>query len=174
MRRGLLENDDSIRQCLQEASTFCSPVALRRLFVTILLYCQPTALMDDSEGNNDVPKCIEDELSIPVSDADMQLIDLLNDDQNNAFKLIIDAIEHGRNATFFCVDGPRGQRKTFLYRVVLSSIRKIGMIALATASSSIAATILMGGRTAHSLFKIPLSVDAVDKSTEHNCHMIFL
>ncbi|KAF7838958.1 ATP-dependent DNA helicase PIF1 [Senna tora] len=55
-------------------------------------YDLPT-LIDDPEGNNDVPKCIEDELSIPISDTDMQLIDLLNDDQKNAFKSIIDAIE---------------------------------------------------------------------------------
>ncbi|OMO66755.1 DNA helicase PIF1, ATP-dependent [Corchorus olitorius] len=39
-RRGLLENDDSIRQCLLEATTFRMPSALRRLFVILLVYCQ--------------------------------------------------------------------------------------------------------------------------------------
>ncbi|KAF7839037.1 DNA helicase PIF1, ATP-dependent [Senna tora] len=195
IQRGLLENDDSIRQCLQEASILCSPDALR-FFVTVLLYCQPTgvmelwnefhhfmmedypsssnvnnvrsinrllqdldtllsqhgkhianydlpALIDDPKGNNDVPKCIEDELSIPVSDTNMQLIDLLNDDQKSAFKSIIDVIKQGRNATFF-VDGPGSTGKTFLYRALLSSVRKKEMIALAIASSGIAAIILPG------------------------------
>ncbi|CAN6701616.1 unnamed protein product [Malus baccata var. baccata] len=40
-QRGLLERDDNIRQCLLEASTIQMPSALRRLFVTILVYCAP-------------------------------------------------------------------------------------------------------------------------------------
>ncbi|KAF7812712.1 uncharacterized protein G2W53_033688 [Senna tora] len=68
-------------------------------------------------------------------------------------------VNNGRNSTFF-VDGPEGTGKTFLYRALLSSVKKKGMIALATTSSGIAGTILPGGRTAHSRFKISLLVDA--------------
>ncbi|XP_061999597.1 uncharacterized protein LOC133716991 [Rosa rugosa] len=39
--RGLLEDDESIRQCLREASNIRMPSSLRRLFVTILVYCMP-------------------------------------------------------------------------------------------------------------------------------------
>ncbi|XP_068323280.1 uncharacterized protein [Pyrus communis] len=40
-RKGLLEDDNSIHQCLLEAATTHMPSALRRLFVTILVYCEP-------------------------------------------------------------------------------------------------------------------------------------
>ncbi|KAL6219764.1 hypothetical protein ACLB2K_007523 [Fragaria x ananassa] len=43
-KRGLLENDNSIRQCLFKASAIQMPLALRRLFVTILVYSQPTGV----------------------------------------------------------------------------------------------------------------------------------
>ncbi|GKC84108.1 ATP-dependent DNA helicase RRM3-like protein [Tanacetum coccineum] len=49
-----------------------------------------------------------------------------------------------------------------MYRALLAEVRSKGHIALATATSGIAASILPGGRTAHSRFKIPL--DAVEGS----------
>ncbi|XP_020258959.1 ATP-dependent DNA helicase PIF1-like [Asparagus officinalis] len=39
---GLLEFDDSIRECLDEAIVFQMPTALRRLFATILVHYEPT------------------------------------------------------------------------------------------------------------------------------------
>ncbi|XP_021727193.1 ATP-dependent DNA helicase PIF1-like [Chenopodium quinoa] len=41
---GLMENDASIRDCLHEASNSKMPSSLRRLFVTLLVYCQPTGV----------------------------------------------------------------------------------------------------------------------------------
>ncbi|XP_019418537.1 PREDICTED: uncharacterized protein LOC109329317 [Lupinus angustifolius] len=61
---------------------------------------------------------------------------------------------------FFCVDGPRGTGKTFHYRALISRLRSVRQIVLATASSGIAATLLPGGQTAHSRFKIPLNPDS--------------
>ncbi|KAL0361620.1 UNVERIFIED_CONTAM: hypothetical protein Sradi_3846500 [Sesamum radiatum] len=43
-KHGFLEEDDSIRQCLIEARAVRIPSALRTLFGTILLYCQPTGV----------------------------------------------------------------------------------------------------------------------------------
>jgi ATP-dependent DNA helicase PIF1 len=57
------------------------------------------------------------------------------------------------------VDGPGGTGKTYLYRVLLTMLRSQGKIAVATATSSVAASIMPGGRTAHSRFKIPLTID---------------
>ena len=42
--------------------------------------------------------------------------------------------------------------------LILASVRSQGEIALAVASSGIAATLLVGGRTAHSTFKLPLDL----------------
>ncbi|KAK4411840.1 hypothetical protein Sango_0257000 [Sesamum angolense] len=57
-KRGFLEEDDSIRQCLIEARAVRMPSALRRLFATILLYCQPTGVRQLWEEN--YPYMIED------------------------------------------------------------------------------------------------------------------
>ncbi|XP_021835605.2 uncharacterized protein [Spinacia oleracea] len=43
-KQGLMENDASIRECLLEASNSKMPSSLRKLFVTLLVYCQPTGV----------------------------------------------------------------------------------------------------------------------------------
>ncbi|CAN0900836.1 ATP-dependent DNA helicase PIF1 [Linum grandiflorum] len=46
-----------------------------------------------------------------------------------------------------------------LIRCIIAKVRSLGQIALVVASSGIAATLLPGGVTAHSRFKIPIDVD---------------
>jgi PIF1-like helicase len=41
LERGLIETDDSLSHCLNEASIFQFPIALRRFFTTILVFCEP-------------------------------------------------------------------------------------------------------------------------------------
>ena len=60
------------------------------------------------------------------------------------------------------MDAPGETGKTFLINLILAKVRCEGKIALATASSGIAATLLTGGRTLHSTFKIPLDLNAMD------------
>ena len=54
------------------------------------------------------------------------------------------------------------QAKYFLINLILAKLRSEGKIAMAAASSGIAATLLTGGRTLHSTFKIPLDLHAMD------------
>uniref|UniRef100_A0A0L8I2A8 ATP-dependent DNA helicase n=1 Tax=Octopus bimaculoides TaxID=37653 RepID=A0A0L8I2A8_OCTBM len=54
-------------------------------------------------------------------------------------------------------DAPGGTGKTLLINLLLAKVRQ-KKIALAVASSGIAATLLTGGRTAHSTFKLPLNL----------------
>ena len=61
-------------------------------------------------------------------------------------------------ARFFFVDGPSGTGKTYLYKALLAKVRSMDIIAVATATSGIAASIMHGGRTAHSRFKIPIKI----------------
>uniref|UniRef100_A0A803QF82 ATP-dependent DNA helicase n=1 Tax=Cannabis sativa TaxID=3483 RepID=A0A803QF82_CANSA len=63
----------------------------------------------------------------------------------------------------FFVDRPGGTGKTYLYKALLANVLSNGVVALATASSGVAASILPGGRTVHSRFKLPLDADG--KST---------
>jgi chromosomal replication initiation ATPase DnaA len=59
----------------------------------------------------------------------------------------------------FFVDGPGGTGKTYLYRALLATIRSRNKIVVATAATGVAVSIMLGGRTAHSRFKIPLTLD---------------
>jgi ATP-dependent DNA helicase PIF1 len=49
-------------------------------------------------------------------------------------------------------------RKTFLYRALLVKLRSQDKLAVATATSRVAMAIMRAGRTAHSCFKIPLTL----------------
>ena len=82
----------------------------------------------------------------------------LNKEQRTAYDEILASTDSKKGEIFF-VDGPGGTGKTFLYRALLATVRGLGKIALATATSGVAASIMPGGRTAHSRFKIPLRID---------------
>jgi hypothetical protein len=82
-----------------------------------------------------------------------------NQDQRAAFDAVIAAYEADQGGVFF-IDGPGGTGKTFLENMILARVRSAGDIALAVASSGIAAILLQGGRTAHSRFKIPINIQA--------------
>ncbi|KZP24543.1 hypothetical protein FIBSPDRAFT_718656, partial [Athelia psychrophila] len=79
----------------------------------------------------------------------------LNEEQADAYRHIIDSAVH-RTGQLFFLDGPGGTGKTFVYNTVCHKIRSEGWIVLCVASSGIAALLLRGGRTAHSMFKIPV------------------
>ena len=70
---------------------------------------------------------------------------------------ILDHVLSHKGNVFF-VDGPGGTGKTYLYRALLAKVWLIGLTAIATATSGIAASIMLGGRTAHSRFKIPIKL----------------
>ncbi|CAB3236791.1 unnamed protein product [Arctia plantaginis] len=55
--------------------------------------------------------------------------------------------------------------KTFLMSVVLATVRARSNIAVAVASSGIAATLLEGCRTAHSALKLPLNLQTIEEPT---------
>jgi len=56
------------------------------------------------------------------------------------------------------LDAPGGTGKMFLISLLLAEIQSKNGIALAVASSGIAANLLDRGRTAHSAFKLPLNI----------------
>ncbi|TDL17977.1 hypothetical protein BD410DRAFT_696624, partial [Rickenella mellea] len=79
----------------------------------------------------------------------------LNQEQASAYQRIIEAVEAQRGSLFF-LNGPAGTGKTFVYNTICHKVRSEGWIVLCVASSGIAALLLQGGRTSHSMFKIPV------------------
>ena len=82
---------------------------------------------------------------------------LLIADQKAAFNTILDLINEKEGGIIF-LDAPGGTGKTFVINLLLAKIRQQSKIANAVASSGIAATLLHGGRTAHSTLKLPLNL----------------
>ena len=62
------------------------------------------------------------------------------------------------------VDVPGGTGKTFILNLILAKIRSEGKIIFIMASSGIAITLLTGGRTMHSTFKVSLDLKSTDVS----------
>ncbi|XP_019156692.1 PREDICTED: uncharacterized protein LOC109153274 [Ipomoea nil] len=207
---GLLQSDQVIDQCLQEAMCWQMPTSFRRLFATLLIFCNIPSPHDlwtkykehlcediisscnsiiDAENKclhmisdileslgkniNDfglvsyhiglskeqrIHKEIQAEKNLLPNETDLLAITKLNQSQRVAFDTIISRVYSNSGGVFF-VDGPGGTGKTFLYRCLLARVRANQDIALATATSGVAASLLPGGRTAHSRFKIPINGD---------------
>ncbi|KAI3745280.1 hypothetical protein L1987_58391 [Smallanthus sonchifolius] len=80
---GLLENDDSLSQCLTEASLFQFPSALRRLFATIMIFCEP----------GDVRKLWNDHFESLSEDHRLQCQSVEQDEASMAKRLSIEVVD---------------------------------------------------------------------------------
>ncbi|XP_075099143.1 uncharacterized protein LOC142176010 [Nicotiana tabacum] len=98
------------------------------------------------------------ERNIIVREEDLLLERKLNTEQRKAYVTILNRIFSNKSGAFF-IDRPGGTGKTFLYRALLSTVQSKGFVALAKASSGVAASILPGGRTTHSRFKFSVDID---------------
>ncbi|XP_067939446.1 uncharacterized protein [Watersipora subatra] len=72
-------------------------------------------------------------------------------DQDSVYGKILKAVDDELEAIFF-LDAPGGTSKTFLLNLLLAKIRSNRQVALAVTS------LLEGGRTSHSMFKLPLDM----------------
>ncbi|KAI3725247.1 hypothetical protein L1987_65028 [Smallanthus sonchifolius] len=210
LEMGLIENDESLSQCLAEASLFQFPNALRRLFATIMIFCESgdvrklwndyfDLLSEDhrlhcqsvervrnmvlteirvflqSMGKNlhdfDLPNITEDvnlrnvghrelqeDYGIVVEAEHLYAKDSFNSDQKVVFDEIMTHVDNDLPGMFF-IDGPGGTGKIFVYKALLAEVRSRGLIALATASSGATTNNMLGGRTTHSRFKIPINLN---------------
>ncbi|KAI5406569.1 uncharacterized protein LOC127079922 [Lathyrus oleraceus] len=115
------------------------------------------SLPPNTIDRGEIPSIIQEELAVNIPNEDIEYVAKLNNDQVFAFNTIMNVIVQKHSGVFF-VDGPGGTGKTFLYRTLMASLRSRGEILLATTSFGIAATLLLGGRPAHSQFKIPIDI----------------
>lgn len=81
---------------------------------------------------------------------------LMNDGQLTAYTTIVESISLDQGRLFF-LNGSAGTGKTFVYKTVCAKVRSEGGVVVAVSSSGISALLIPGGRTAHSVFSIPIS-----------------
>ncbi|GFX07913.1 ATP-dependent DNA helicase [Trichonephila clavipes] len=89
-------------------------------------------------------------------------------EQRTAYDTIINTIANKSCGLYF-LGAPGGIGKTFLISIILATIRSQNNIALAIASSGIAATLLDGGRKEHSALKLPLNMQVIETPTCNIC-----
>ncbi len=78
-----------------------------------------------------------------------------NEEQKTAYNIVFDSAMNERGKLVF-VHSAGGGGKTFVCNTIAAAVRAEGKIALTCASSGISAILLVGGRTSHSTFKIPI------------------
>ena len=89
----------------------------------------------------------------------------LTEEQRHIYEELLAYVARGPDDSIIFLDAPGGTGKTYLLNLFLDKIRSQGDIALAVASSGIAATLLTGGKTAHSVFKLPLDISRYERPT---------
>ena len=135
--------------------------ALNRLGRSLADYPEmpiPALPWDDLQGNN---RFIVEQLDYVQEDELARLnerLSLMNVEQRSAYDAIVASVTNALGQTFF-LHGPAGTGKTFVYNTICYRLRSDGLIVLCVASSGIASLLLIGGRTAHSRFKIPLDIN---------------
>ena len=82
----------------------------------------------------------------------------LNAGQANLCEELYQAVHGEGNKKAFIVSSPGGFGKTYAFQVLAAQVRGEGGIVLNVASTGLAAQNLVGGRTAHSRFKIPIPI----------------
>jgi hypothetical protein len=120
-------------------------------------YIQNTHLYNNDEPNQYIRNHTQYDRNTLKIFADA-CIKQLNKQQKEVFDALTQDNLTNVNGSVYFVDGPGGTGKTFLYNTILAHKRAQGKIAIAVASSGIAANLLDGGATAHSTLKIPLQI----------------
>jgi ATP-dependent exoDNAse (exonuclease V) alpha subunit len=89
----------------------------------------------------------------------VEAVATFNVEQRDSFDSIMASVNDQTGLSFF-VDGPGGTGKTYMFESIAASVRMQNKIVLTVASSGIASNLLLGSRTAHSRFNIPLTINA--------------
>ncbi|GFU59942.1 ATP-dependent DNA helicase [Trichonephila clavipes] len=105
--------------------------------------------------------------TVHLSEIVAENVPKLNQEQKEIYVKILNSISSNSGQCYF-LDSPGGTGKTFLINLLLAKIRCERSIAIAVASSGIAATLIDGGKTAQSAFKLPLNLH---HSESVNCNI---
>ncbi|CAJ2667983.1 unnamed protein product [Trifolium pratense] len=88
----------------------------------------------------------------------------MTSEQRKVYDTIMTRVNENKHGVFFLY-GYGGTGMTFIWRVMSAALRSKGEIVLTVVSSGIVALLILGGRTTHSRFCIPLNVDEFSTCT---------
>ena len=151
--------DDPNQEQIESLALHKINVILQRSGKSLSDYHLPNPTVDFTDLNG-VPRVIAEETANnrqELRDIWTQGYQLATAEQRTVLDTICATVTSGQGGLFF-VDGPGGTGKTLVENLLLSWVRSNSQIALAVASSGIAATLLYHGRTSHSRFHIPIDI----------------
>ncbi|GJV90069.1 ATP-dependent DNA helicase PIF1-like protein [Tanacetum coccineum] len=161
---GLLNDDRGWTKALSEASLRALGPQLRDIFITIFGRSltdfkdlpQPNPNLLTNKDNRLIWEALD--FDIKKSKAEHEhLYLLLNPEHRLIYEDVVQSVHH-KKGNFYFIYGPGGTGKIFLYQTIISRLRSERRIVLVVASSGIASLLLPAGRTAHSMFVIPLDL----------------
>ena len=119
---------------------------------------------NNNNNNNNNNNCMEENINImeeeQIFDANFQS---MNEEQQNVTETLLRSIEqldNNQSSKCFFIDAPGGTGKTFVINSFIHYARARKLKIISTAYSGIAANLLIGGRTCHSQFRLPLNPNA--------------
>jgi hypothetical protein len=80
-------------------------------------------------------------------------------EQRRVYDRVVGSVRNNRGL-IIALDAPGGSGKSYVLEAILAYVRLQGNVALATATTGIAATLLPNGRTMHSRCKVPINITA--------------
>ncbi|UYV76902.1 hypothetical protein LAZ67_14002340 [Cordylochernes scorpioides] len=172
---GLLEDDSHWNETLKEASICRDAASVRALFSTMLIFCHLSNTLTLWHAHKECKSIACMGLPLPENVSPPReasfLSDIydrheletlastressLNPDQKYCYEAILNSVRSRAGTVFLFLDAPGGTGKTFIINLLVAKLRLEGLVVCA---AGIAATLLDGGRTAHSLFKLPLNL----------------
>ena len=114
-----------------------------------------------SPSHHTTPRIIEEELSYDTAYLQGKVLEqcrTLNRQQRYVFDTVMESVNNTKGKVF-CMNACGGSGKTYTINLLLAAVRAQGDIALGTALSGIAATLLDNGRTLHSRCRVPIRID---------------
>ena len=110
-------------------------------------------MIKDAEVIQDEPIYNEDVLKSLLQER----IPTLNEAQKNVFDQVMSSVEN-KQGKIYCLNAGGGTGKTYLNNILTAAVYFQGKIAIPTALSGIAATLLEHGRTLHSRCNVPIRI----------------
>lgn len=87
------------------------------------------------------------------------MFDLANNEQRRIIESVIREVQyHDTGSNVFCLTAHAGCGKTFTQTAIIHRLHSLNLRCIATAFSGIASTLLLGGRTLHNAFKLPIPI----------------
>lgn len=150
-------SEDFLRDCSVEISYNRSLLEIEDILLTHNLSCQQLGLPN--------PIYVSDNVDLDHFDPDdeaflfSEMYERANSEQRNIIDSILrEVLYHDTGSNVFCLTAHAGCGKTFVQTAIIHKLNSLNLRCIATAFSGIASTLLIGGRTLHNVFKLPIPI----------------